>query len=104
MGATDRADARASWSNYGSVLDLFAPGVDITSDWRTSDTATYTGSGTSFSSPHVAGAAALYLSAHPGATVATVNNAIVAAATTGVVANPGSGSPNRLLYTATLQN
>ncbi|MFG1607681.1 S8 family serine peptidase [Actinoplanes sp. NPDC049265] len=102
VGATDRTDVRANWSNYGSVLDLFAPGVDITSDWRTSDTATYTGSGTSFSSPHVAGAVALYLSAHPGASVTTVNNAIVAAATTGVVSGPGSGSPNRLLYTASL--
>ena len=104
VGATSRTDARASWSNYGSVLDLFAPGVDITSAWRTSNTATYTGSGTSFSSPHVAGAAALYLAAHPGASVATVNAAIVAAATTGVVGNPGSGSPNRLLYTATLSS
>nr|BFE70435.1 hypothetical protein GCM10020092_037360 [Actinoplanes digitatis] len=104
VGATGRTDARASWSNYGAVLDLFAPGVDITSAWRTSNTATYTGSGTSFSSPHVAGAAALYLAAHPGASVATTNSAIVAAATTGLVTSPGSGSPNRLLYTATLSN
>ncbi|GFJ83865.1 S8 family peptidase [Phytohabitans houttuyneae] len=98
VGATGRTDARVSWSNYGSVLDLFAPGVDITSDWRTSDTATYTGSGTSFSAPHVAGAAAIYLSGHPSASPATVNAAIVSAATTGVVTGPGSGSPNRLLY------
>ncbi|MET0493762.1 MAG: S8 family peptidase [Actinoplanes sp.] len=104
VGATSRTDARASWSNFGAVLDLFAPGVDITSDWRTSNTATYTGSGTSFSSPHVAGAAALYLAAHPGASVTTVNSAVVAAATTGVVTNPGSGSPNRLLYTTTLSS
>ncbi|GAA4605631.1 subtilisin family serine protease [Actinoplanes octamycinicus] len=99
VGATDSADTRASWSNYGSVLDLFAPGVSITSAWRTSNTATYTGSGTSFAAPHVAGAVALYLSAHPGASVTTVNAAIVNAATTGVVTSPGSGSPNRLLYT-----
>ncbi|GIF22543.1 subtilisin family serine protease [Actinoplanes tereljensis] len=104
VGATSNTDAKASWSNYGSVLDLFAPGVSITSDWRTSNTATYTGSGTSFSSPHVAGAAALYLAAHPGASVTTVNAAIVNAATTGVVTSPGSGSPNRLLYTATLSS
>ncbi|WP_305790007.1 S8 family peptidase [Symbioplanes lichenis] len=104
VGATDRTDARASWSNYGAVLDLFAPGVSITSDWRTSNTATYTGSGTSFSAPHVAGAAALYLAAHPGAASATVNAAVVAAATTGVVTNPGSGSPNRLLYTPSLSS
>ncbi|GIE86040.1 S8 family peptidase [Actinoplanes regularis] len=102
VGATSNTDAKASWSNYGSVLDLFAPGVNITSAWRTSDSATYTGSGTSFSSPHVAGAAALYLTAHPGASVATVNAAIVGAATTGVVTSPGSGSPNRLLYTGSL--
>ncbi|GIF08451.1 S8 family peptidase [Actinoplanes siamensis] len=104
VGATSSTDARASWSNYGSVLDLFAPGVTITSAWRTSDSATYTGSGTSFSSPHVAGAAALYLTAHPGASVATVNAAIVGAATTGVVTGPGSGSPNRLLYTGSLSS
>ncbi|GIF14206.1 S8 family peptidase [Actinoplanes teichomyceticus] len=102
VGSTDRTDARASWSNYGSVLDVFAPGVSITSAWRTGDTATYTGSGTSFSSPHVAGAAALYLSAHPGASVATVNAAVVGTATTGVVTGAGSGSPNRLLYTGSL--
>lgn len=104
VGATGKTDAKASWSNYGSVLDLFAPGVDITSAWRTSNTATYTGSGTSFSSPHVAGAAALYLTAHPGATVATVNAAVVAAATTGVVTSAGTGSPNRLLYTPGLSS
>ncbi|GAA2702166.1 S8 family peptidase [Actinoplanes palleronii] len=104
VGATSNTDAKASWSNYGAVLDLFAPGVSITSAWRTSDSATYTGSGTSFSSPHVAGAAALYLTAHPGATVATVNTAIVNAATTGVVTSPGSGSPNRLLYTGSLSS
>ncbi|GLY07105.1 MULTISPECIES: S8 family peptidase [Actinoplanes] len=104
VGATSNTDAKASWSNYGSVLDLFAPGVSITSAWRTSNTATYTGSGTSFSAPHVAGAAALYLAAHPGASVTTVNAAIVDAATTGVVTSPGTGSPNRLLYTATLSS
>lgn len=99
VGATSNTDAKASWSNYGAVLDVFAPGVSITSAWRTSNTATYTGSGTSFAAPHVAGAVALYLAAHPGASVATVNAAIVGAATTGVVTSPGGGSPNRLLYT-----
>lgn len=82
VAATDRTDARPSWSNYGTVVDLFAPGVELTSDWRTSQTASYTGSGTSFSSPHVAGAAALYLAAHPGAAPSA---AIAAAATAGVV-------------------
>ncbi|MFC4063879.1 S8 family peptidase [Actinoplanes subglobosus] len=99
VGATSNTDAKASWSNYGSVLDLFAPGVSITSSWRTSDTATYTGSGTSFSAPHVAGAVALYLADNPGASVTAVNAAIINNATTGVVTSAGSGSPNRLLYT-----
>ncbi|GIE35298.1 hypothetical protein Ait01nite_083430 [Actinoplanes italicus] len=99
VGATGNTDAKASWSNYGSVLDLFAPGVSITSAWRTSNTATYTGSGTSFAAPHVAGAAALYLADNPGASVSAVNAAIVDNATTGVVTSRGTGSPNRLLYT-----
>src|SRR5690606_15615509 len=88
----------ASYSNYGSVLDLFAPGSSITSAWRTSDTATNTISGTSMASPHVAGAAALYLADNPSASPAQVSTALTSAATSGVVGNPGSGSPNRLLY------
>ncbi|AZM60233.1 MULTISPECIES: S8 family peptidase [unclassified Streptomyces] len=98
VGATTSGDARASYSNYGSVLDLFAPGSAITSAWRTSDTATNTISGTSMASPHVAGAAALHLAVHPSATPAEVSAALTSSATTGVVGNPGSGSPNRLLY------
>ncbi|GGV26254.1 S8 family peptidase [Streptomyces griseoflavus] len=99
VGATTSGDARASYSNYGSVLDLFAPGSSITSAWRTSDTATNTISGTSMASPHVAGAAALHLAANPSATPAQVSTALTSAATTGVVGSPGSGSPNRLLFT-----
>ncbi|MFF6810225.1 S8 family serine peptidase [Streptomyces sp. NPDC012403] len=98
VGATTSSDARASYSNYGSVLDLFAPGSSITSAWRTGDTATNTISGTSMASPHVAGAAALHLAGNPSATPAQVSSALTSAATTGVVGNPGSGSPNRLLY------
>ncbi len=98
VGATTSTDARASYSNYGSVLDLFAPGSSITSAWRTSDTATNTISGTSMASPHVAGAAALYLAGNPSATPAQVSSALTSSATTGVVTSPGSGSPNRLLY------
>ncbi|MFE2281813.1 S8 family serine peptidase [Streptomyces sp. NPDC059454] len=97
VGATTSSDARASYSNYGSVLDLFAPGSSITSAWRTGDTATNTISGTSMASPHVAGAAALHLAGNPSATPAQVSSALTSAATTGVVGNPGSGSPNRLL-------
>lgn len=102
VGASNSSDTRASWSNYGGVLDLFAPGVSITSTWGTGDSATYTGSGTSFAAPHVAGAAAIYLSSHPSAAPATVGGAIVAASTSGVVSGPGSGSPNKLLYTTSL--
>ncbi len=99
VGATTSTDARSSFSNYGSCLDLFAPGSSITSAWSTSDTATNTINGTSMATPHVAGAAALYLQTNPTASASTVNSAIVNSSTTGVVTNPGSGSPNRLLYT-----
>jgi len=97
VGATTSTDARASYSNYGSCLDLFAPGSSITSAWYTSNTATNTISGTSMASPHVAGVAALYLEGHSGAPV-DVRNAIVAYATSGVVGNAGRNSPNLLLY------
>jgi subtilisin family serine protease len=99
VGATDSADNRASFSNYGTCLDIFAPGVNITSSWNSSDTATNTISGTSMATPHVAGAAALYLADNPAASPQTVRNALVANGTTGVVGNPGTGSPNVLLYT-----
>jgi subtilisin family serine protease len=99
LGATTSTDARASFSNWGSCLDLFAPGNAITSAWWTSPSATSTISGTSMASPHAAGAAALYLENNPAATPAQVANAIISNATTGKVTNPGTGSPNRLLYT-----
>ncbi|MCX9191192.1 serine protease [Carbonactinospora thermoautotrophica] len=98
VGATDSSDRRASFSNYGTCVDIFAPGVDITSAWGDSDTATNTVSGTSMASPHVAGAAALYLAAHPSATPQQVHDTLVDNATSGVIQDPGDGSPNRLLY------
>jgi subtilisin family serine protease len=98
VGATSRTDARASFSNFGTCLDIFAPGVGITSSWRTSNTATNTISGTSMATPHVAGAAAIVLSAHPTFTPAQVRTALVNNATANVVTNPGTGSPNRLLF------
>ncbi|WP_405851711.1 S8 family peptidase [Streptomyces sp. NBC_00090] len=97
VGATSNTDAKAGWSNYGSVLDLFAPGVSITAGWHTSDTATNTISGTSMATPHVAGAAAVYLAGHASATPAQVATALVNGATPNKVTSPGSGSPNRLL-------
>lgn len=98
VGATTSTDARASYSNYGSCLDLFAPGSAITSAWINSDTSTNTISGTSMATPHVAGVAALYLQSNPTASPSTVRNAIVANATSGVVSSAGRRSPNLLLY------
>ncbi|MEU9705703.1 S8 family peptidase [Streptomyces sp. NPDC047981] len=98
VGATDSADRRASFSNYGTCVDLFAPGVSITSAWKDNDTATNTISGTSMASPHTAGVAALYLSANPTATPAQVSTALVNNATPGKVQDPRTGSPNRLLH------
>ena len=100
VGASTNADARSSFSNYGTCLDLFAPGSSITSASNASDTATATWDGTSMASPHVAGAAALYLSANPTASSAQVAAALVANATSGKITSPGTGSPNLLLYTA----
>ncbi|MGH4030805.1 S8 family peptidase [Actinomycetota bacterium Odt1-20B] len=97
VGATDNTDARTSWSNYGSVLDVFAPGANITAGWNTSDTATNTISGTSMATPHVAGAAAVYLAGHKSATPAQVATALKNGASAGVVKSPGTGSPNKLL-------
>lgn len=102
VGATTSSDARASYSNYGSCLDLFAPGSSITSAWHTSNSATNTISGTSMASPHVAGVAALYLQGAPTASPATVTANIVNNASTNKVTSPGTGSPNRLLYMAHL--
>lgn len=98
VGSTTTTDARSSFSNIGSCLDLFAPGSGITSAWYTSNTATNTISGTSMATPHVAGAAALYLQTNPSATPATVSSYLIGRATTGVVGNAGTGSPNRLLF------
>ncbi len=97
VGATTSTDARASYSNYGSCLDIFAPGSSIKSAWYTSTTATNTISGTSMATPHVAGAAALYLQTNPSATPAQVAAALVAQATSGKVTSAGTGSPNLLL-------
>ncbi|GAA1801881.1 serine protease [Planosporangium flavigriseum] len=98
VGATDNTDKKASWSNYGTCLDIFAPGVNITSSWNTNDTATNTISGTSMATPHVVGAAALVLSANPTYTPAQVRDTLVNNATPNVVTSPGTGSPNRLLF------
>ncbi|MFG2711490.1 S8 family serine peptidase [Streptomyces goshikiensis] len=90
-------DAQSSFSNFGAVVDLYAPGSDITSDWNDSDTGTKTISGTSMATPHVAGAAAVYLAGHPSATPAQAASALTAAATSGAVTNPSAGTVNKLL-------
>jgi len=99
VGATMNTDARASFSNFGTCMDLFAPGNSITSAWIGSNTATNTISGTSMAAPHVCGAAAARLTITdmtPADLATFLNNA----ATPNVVTNPGTGSPNRLLYSA----
>lgn len=101
VGATTNSDARASYSNFGSCLDLFAPGSSIKSAWYTSTTATNTISGTSMASPHVAGAATLIAGAKPTWTVKQITDSLIASASAGIVTTAGTGSPNRLLYTGT---
>lgn len=100
VGATTNADARASYSNFGTCLDLFAPGSSITSAWYTSDTVTAMLNGTSMASPHVAGAAAALLSRTPSLAPSQVASTLIADANA-VVTSPGVGSPNRLLFVGT---
>jgi subtilisin family serine protease len=98
VNATASNDARATFSNFGTCTDIFAPGQDITSAWNTDDTATNTISGTSMATPHVTGGAALYLGSHPSATPAEVQTALKDFASKGNVTNAGAGSPNNLLF------
>jgi len=98
VGATDSSDQRADFSDYGSCVDLFAPGVDITSSWLDSSTATATLSGTSMASPHVAGAVALTLASTRSTSVGTISTSVVNSASNNRVGNAGDRSPNRLLY------
>ncbi len=106
VGASDRYDSRfvtdGPESNIGSCVDLFAPGVDVELAGSWEDSALTTGSGTTEAAPHVAGAAAIYLGAHPDATPAEVAQAILSQATQGVLSNIGQGSPNLLLFTSGL--
>jgi subtilisin family serine protease len=96
MGASDRSDHIASFSNFGTGIDLFGPGVDIESDRPEGGTATF--SGTSMASPHGAGAAALYLQRHPGSTPAEVEAGLKGNATPGKIGTAPSGTTQALLY------
>ncbi len=98
VGSTTNTDARSSFSNFGTCVDIFAPGSSIISAWYTSNTATNTISGTSMASPHVAGVAALYLQNNTTASNSTVRNAIVNSASANKLTSIGTGSPNLLLY------
>lgn len=98
IGATDQSDTRASFSNYGSCVDLFAPGVDIPSTYDTSPTATAVMSGTSMASPLAAGAAADLLQVSPSASPAEIARRLTSSATSGSVSAAGTDSPNRLLF------
>ena len=100
VGSSTINDQRSSFSNFGSVVDIFAPGTSIVSSWFSSDTATATLSGTSMATPHVAGVAARVLQGNPTLTPAGVRNAIVNAATLNRLAGIPSGTANRLLFWA----
>jgi len=99
VGATSKTDRKPNWSNYGSCVDWFAPGVGITSAWYTSDVATNTISGTSMASPHTAGVAAVYLEANPAASALQVRNALYANTTKSIVTSSKTAN-NHLLFTS----
>jgi subtilisin family serine protease len=99
VGATDANDRRVSYTNFGPCVDIFAPGASIRSTWNTSDTASGVLTGTSMAAPHVAGAAAIVLGAQPTFTPAQVRDRLVNLdPTVGAIPDPGTGSPNRLLF------
>jgi len=98
VGATDNTDSRASYSNYGTCVHIFAPGSSVTSAWIGSNTATNTISGTSMATPHVAGVLALQLGFDETLKPADNKALLLSLATPSVVTNPGTGSPNLFLF------
>ncbi|MFE7748528.1 S8 family peptidase [Streptomyces sp. NPDC057428] len=97
VASSTKGDEQSSFSNFGSVVDIYAPGSDITSAWNTSDDATNTISGTSMATPHVVGAAAVYLGGHPDATPEAVASALTGGATPDAISNATDGTANKLL-------
>ncbi|MEV5126645.1 S8 family serine peptidase [Streptomyces decoyicus] len=97
VASSTKDDEQSDFSNFGTAVDLYAPGSDITSDWNNSDDATKTISGTSMATPHVVGAAAVYLAGHKDAKPADVEKALTAGATADKISNPSEGTPNKLL-------
>ncbi|HEX8706313.1 MAG TPA: S8 family peptidase [Myxococcaceae bacterium] len=104
VGATTNTDSRATFSNFGECVDIFAPGHNITAAWYTSNTDTKTISGTSMASPHVAGVVALYLERNPNASPNDVVKALTDNSTPGKVSSPGVCSPNKLAFTGYIGN
>ncbi|MCE0536869.1 S8 family peptidase [Kineosporia rhizophila] len=98
VAASTQSDENASFSNFGSCVDLYAPGTAIVSDYKNADNSTATMSGTSMASPHVAGAAALYLQANPGASPSAVAAALEDSATADALEDVPANTPNLLLY------
>jgi subtilisin family serine protease len=97
VASSTKDDEQSDFSNFGTGVDLYAPGSDITSDWNTGDSATNTISGTSMATPHVTGAAAVYLAGHPDATPAQVAEALTGGANADKISNASDGTPNKLL-------
>ncbi len=99
VGASDMSDTKASFSNFGSCVDLFAPGVSIVSAWSWSNTATNVANGTSMASPHVAGTVALFLETHQNATPAQVTGNLLSESTAGTMNGLDTSTANRMVYT-----
>jgi subtilisin family serine protease len=97
VAASTSTDAKASYSNYGSCVDLYAPGSSITSSWYSSTTATNSISGTSMAAPHVTGVAALYKATYGDASQSTIQSWLINNSTPNVITGNPSGTPNRLL-------
>ena len=97
VASSTEDDKQSDFSNFGEIVDIYAPGSEITSSWNDSDEGTKTISGTSMATPHVVGAAAVYLGAHQDATPEQVSKALTDGATPDKISNPSAGTPNKLL-------